>query len=182
MHTVAVIVGSLRKESINLKLVNALNQLNHPNLTFNILDIQSIPLFNQDNESPLPTTVEKLKASISSADALLFVTPEYNRSIPGVLKNIIDWGTRPYGQNAFAGKSAAIIGASQGNVGTAAAQVHLRSILTILGTVLMGQPEVYFVDKKDLIDENHHITDAGTAKFLQGFIDAFSAWISAHSS
>lgn len=182
MHTVAVIVGSLRKESINLKLVKALNQLNHPHLTFNLLNIQDIPLFNQDNENPLPPTVEKLKASIKSADAILFATPEYNRSIPGVLKNIIDWGTRPYGQNAFAGKPAAIIGASPGNVGTAAAQVHLRSILGALGTVMMGQPEVYFTDKPNLIDKNDKITDEGTAKFLQSFIDAFSAWISTHAT
>ena len=182
MYTVAVIIGSLRKDSINLKLVNALNQLNHPKLTFNLLNISDIPLYNQDNEANLPAAVANLKASIEKADAVLIATPEYNRSIPGVLKNVLDWGSRPYGKNSFTGKPSAIIGASPGNVGTAAAQAHLRSILITLGTVLLGQPEVYFTHKDDLMDANHQFTNADTAKFLQGFLDTFTRWIETHQT
>lgn len=182
MYTVAVIIGSLRKDSMNLKLVRALDKLKHPNLKFEILDIRDIPLYNQDLEAPLPAPVAKFKTSITEADALLFATPEYNRSIPGVLKNIIDWGSRPYGQNSFAGKPSAIVGASPGNVGTASAQSHLRSILITLATVLLGQPEVYFTDKPNLIDAEGNISDEGTAKFLQGFLDTFAKWIETHSA
>lgn len=182
MYTVAVIIGSLRKDSMNLKLVNALNQLNHPNLTFNVLDISDLPLYNQDNEAALPAPVARLKASIESADAVLVATPEYNRSIPGVLKNALDWGSRPYGKNSFAHKPSAIIGASPGNVGTAAAQAHLRSILITLETTLLGQPEVYFTYKDGMMDANHQLTNADTAKFLQGFLDAFSRWIETHQA
>ena len=152
MHKIAVVVGSLRKDSFNKKLMLALNKLNHPKLEFNILDIKEIPLFNQDNESNLPAAVVKLKSEVSSADGILFVTPEYNRSIPGVLKNIIDWAARPYGQNSWANKPTAIIGTSPGSVGTAVAQAHLRSIMVALGAILLGQPEIYIVYKNELID------------------------------
>lgn len=177
MLKIAVIVGSLRKDSFNKKLVRALDKLNHPDLEFNILDLTEVPLYNQDNESNMPASVVHLKNEISNANGVLFVTPEYNRSIPGVLKNIIDWGTRPYGKNSWANKPAAIIGTSPGVIGTAVAQAHLRSILVAIGVPVMGQPEIYLVYKNELIDENHNLTNQDTVKFLQGFLDKFSNWV-----
>jgi chromate reductase len=177
MFKVAVIVGSLRKESFNRKLALALDNLKHPHLQFDILQLDEVPVFNQDNEKNLPAAVVNFKTAVSNADAVLFVTPEYNRSIPGVLKNIIDWGTRPYGQNCWENKPTAIIGTSQSSVGTAIAQSHLRSIMTVLGGILLSQPEVYLVYKTDLIDEKQAITDESTKKFLLAFLESFSNWI-----
>lgn len=181
MYNIAVIIGSLRKESVNKKFFLALEKLDHPKLKFNVLNIHDVPLYNQDNDNNLPASVVKFKSEISNADGVLLVTPEYNRSIPGVLKNLIDWGTRPYGQNAWKGKPCAIIGTSPSAVGTAAAQVHLRSVMMPLEVILLGQPEVYFVFKEGLIDENHSITDKNTEKFLQGFLNTFSDWVEKHN-
>ncbi len=180
MYNVSVIAGSLRKDSFNKKLMHALDKLNHPQLKFNVLDISQIPLFNQDNENNMPTAVVNFKKEIVNSDGLLFITPEYNRSIPGVLKNVIDWGTRPYGKNCWANKPTGIIGTSPGAIGTAVAQAHLRSILVGLEAIVLGQPEVYLVYKNELFDENDRITNEGTAKFLQGFLDKFSNWIQTH--
>ena len=182
MFKIAVIVGSLRKDSFNKKLVHALDKLNHPNLQFNIINVNDVPLYNQDNENDLPTPVANFKNEITNADAVLFVTPEYNRSIPGVLKNLIDWGTRPYGKNVWANKPTAIIGTSPGAVGTAVAQSHLRSILVSIGAIVLGQPEVYFIYKNDLIDVNDHVTNEDTKKFLQGFLDKYSSWVESHQA
>jgi chromate reductase len=180
MFNIAVIVGSLRKESFNKKLAHALGKLQHPKLRFNQLDLSRVPLYNQDHESILPPAVVTLKNEIENSDGILFVTPEYNRSIPGVLKNIIDWGSRPYGKNSWANKPSAIIGTSPGTIGTAAAQAHLRSILVTLSTIVLGHPEVYFVYKDELIDEEYNITNEGTRKFLQEFLDRFSRWLEDH--
>lgn len=180
MFNIAVIVGSLRKESINRQLMLALDKLNHPSLKFNILNISDIPLFNQDHENNLPAPVVAFKQSISEADGVLFVTPEYNRSVPGVLKNLIDWGTRPFGKNIWKQKPTAIIGTSQSSVGTAVAQSHLRSILVAIGAILLGQPEVYIVFKKDILDRELNFSDEGTKKFMQEFLDCFSKWIATH--
>lgn len=177
MLTVAVIVGSLRKHSFNQKLARALEKLAHSQLKFNFIQLEDIPLYNQDLDTNLPPAVISMKQAVTAANAVLFVTPEYNRSIPGVLKNIIDWGTRPYGENCWRDKPTAIIGTSPGNVGTAAAQSHLRSIMTVLGVRLMGQPEVYLVYKEELIDENFLITNEGTKKFLHEFLNKFALWI-----
>lgn len=182
MLKIATIVGSLRKDSFNKKLMMALDKLSHPKLEFKILDITHIPLFNQDNETNLPSAVAQLKNEVTQADGVLFVTPEYNRSIPGVLKNVIDWGTRPYGTNVWVNKPTAIIGTSPGAVGTAVAQSHLRSVITSLGAILLGQPEVYFVHKEELIDNQFNITNDNSRKFLQGFLDAFSKWVETHST
>jgi chromate reductase len=124
--------------------------------------IDDLPLFSQDLEPSPPASVTRLKGEIEAADGVLIVTPEYNRSIPGVLKNAIDWASRPYGKNSFNGKPTAAIGTSMGAVGTAAAQQHLRSILAYLNVFLMGQPEGYIVFKQDLIDTNGTITNEGT--------------------
>lgn len=180
MYQVAVIVGSLRKDSFNKKLAKALDKLNHPELHFNFIDIADIPLYNQDHESNLPAVVAAFKTDIEQSDAVLIATPEYNRSIPGVLKNVIDWGTRPYGENSWTNKPIGMIGATPGGIGTAVAQSHLRSIMTTVGGIVMGQPEVYFVFKKDIINDNHEITNDDTKKFLQAFLDTFTQWIKNH--
>lgn len=177
MFKIIVIVGSLRKESYNRKLMLALDKLEHPTLQFNIFKIDDIPLFNQDLEANLPQAVVKLKDEILSADGVLLVTPEYNRSVPGVLKNVIDWGARPYGKNSWAKKPTAIIGVSPGAVGTAVAQSHLRSIMTSLNVILLGLPEIYITYKDGLIDENFNITNEATKKFLQNFLNTFSMWV-----
>lgn len=174
MNRIAVIVGSLRQASFNRKLAHALNKLQHPTLQFNLLQIDDIPLYNQDLDYDLPASVVRLKKDISDSQAVLIVTPEYNRSIPGVLKNIIDWGTRPYGKNVWARKPMAAIGTSPGVIGTAVAQSHLRSIMVSLDAILYGQPEVYLVYKEGLIDDHFNITDDSTRHFLQQFLDTFA--------
>jgi len=171
---VAVIVGSNRRES-NRKLARALARLADGKLALRIVQIDDLPMFNQDLESPLPANVARLKTAIESADALLVVTPEHNRSIPAVLKNAIDWGTRPFGRNSWAGKSAAIIGTSPGAIGTALAQQHLRQVLGNLGAVVIGG-EAYVTYKPELIDQTDSVVDEGTRKFLQSFIDQFAGF------
>ena len=177
MHDVAVFVGSLRRDSLNLKLARALAKLGKTRFSFNFAELGDLPIYNQDMEADLPASVVRMKKEIAKADAVLFVTPEHNRSIPSVLKNAIDWGTRPWGQNSWAGKPGSIIGTSPGNVGTAAGQAHLRSVMTILDVILLGQPEVYFVSKPGLIDDKDDITDDATREFLQGYLTRFEAWI-----
>lgn len=178
MYTVAVIVGSLRKESINKKLAKALMRIGKDVLRFTPISIADIPLYNQDHEGSLPAPVARLKAEISAADAVLFITPEYNRSIPGVLKNVIDWGTRPYGQNAWAGKPAAIAGISPSPVGTAVSQSHLRSVLPTLDMIVLSQPEIYLTDRPGMIGDDGTIPNESTEAFLRGFVERFAAWIS----
>lgn len=177
MLNIVVIVGSLRKDSFNKKLAHALDKLQHPNLKFTFAKIDDIPLYNQDLDNNLPASVVRFKNEILEADGVLMATPEYNRSVPGVLKNIIDWGTRPYGKNCWTGKPMAIVGASPGAVGTAVSQAHLRSIMVSLNVILLGLPEVYITYKDGMVDENDQITDENTKKFLQGFLDKFSQWV-----
>jgi chromate reductase len=177
MHKVAVLVGSLRRESINLKFAKALAKLARPKLDFTFVEIGDLPLYNEDLWQAPPASVLRLKADIAAADAVLFVTPEYNRSVPGVLKNAIDWGTRPWGQNSWAGKPASIIGTSPGNIGSALAQAHLGNILSHIGMLVLGQPEVFFVTKPGLIDEDGTVTDDTTRAFLEGYLAKFAAWI-----
>lgn len=182
MTKIAVVVGSLRKESFNLKLARALEKLAAGKLEFSFVQIGDLPLFNQDLESNVPAPVTMLKKEIESADGVLFVSPEYNRSIPGVLKNAIDWASRPYGKSSWAGKPAAICGTSPGAVGTAVAQSHLRSICAgFLDMKLMGQPEVYFSFKDGIIDSAGNVADESTKAFLQGFVDKLAAWVDANA-
>ncbi|MGE3622630.1 MAG: NADPH-dependent FMN reductase [Bdellovibrionales bacterium] len=173
----AIIVGSLRKDSINLKLGKALAKLGGEKFDAQFVQIGDLPLFSQDLEANFPAQATRMKNEIAAADAVLFVTPEYNRSIPGVLKNAIDWGSRPYGKNSFAGKPTAICGASGGSLGTACAQQHLKPVLIYLEALLMGQPEVYLQFKEGAIDAEGNIADDGTKKFLQKFVDKFSVWV-----
>src|SRR6476646_5949521 len=173
---VALIVGSNRRESVNRKLAQALAKLGTPGLGFHVVQIDDLPLYNQDNEGNLPASVVRFKSEIAAADGLIFVTPEHNRSIPTVLKNAIDWGTRPWGQNSWTGKLAAVTGTSQGAISTALAQQHLRQILGAQGVVLAGG-EAYLQFKPGLIDANDVITDEGTRKFLKSFLDQFAVLV-----
>jgi chromate reductase len=177
MFKVAVFVGSLRRESINRKFAKTLEKLGQSSFTFHYVELGDLPMYNDDLWADPPASVLRLKADIAAADAVLFVTPEYNRSIPPVLKNAIDWATRPYGKNSWAGKPASIVGTSPGVIGTAVAQEHLRYLATIIGLILMGQPEVYFSFKPGLVDENFEVTDETTRKFLETYLSRFEAWI-----
>jgi chromate reductase len=177
IRTVAVIVGSLRRESYNRKLGLALARLAAPGLDFQFVEIGGLPLYNQDMDVAFPEVVLAMKNTIRDADAVLFLTPEYNRGIPGVLKNAIDWCSRPYGQSAWAGKPAAIAGASVGAVGTAVAQQQLRAMLGYLDMPTLGQPEVFIQFKDGLVDENDEVTNEGTRKFLAGFVTRFAEWV-----
>ncbi len=178
---VAVIVGSLRKDSMNLKLGKALAKLGQDKFETKFLSIGDLPLFNQDLETNFPETATRLKNDITTADAVLFITPEYNRSMPGPLKNAIDWCSRPYGKNAFAGKPAAICGASPGAIGTACSQSSLKPILNYLDIALMGQPELYLHFTDGLIDGEGNVTNENTQKFLKKFVDSFATWVANHT-
>jgi chromate reductase, NAD(P)H dehydrogenase (quinone) len=180
MKTVAVLVGSLGEKSINLNFTKALERLADSRLKFDYLDLGSLPHYNNDLWDNPPAAVTRFKAQVEAADAALFVTPEFNRSFPGVLKNAIDWGSRPWGHSSWAGKPASIVGTTPGVIGTAAAQSQLRTILPVLEMVLMGQPEVYFQAKPGLIDEHFEITDEQTRAFLDGYIARFADWIDRH--
>jgi chromate reductase len=171
---IAVIVGSNRRDSINRKLAHALAKLGAEQSAFHFVPIDDLPLYSQDLEADLPKSVVRFKSEIAAADALLFVTPEHNRSIPALLKNAIDWGARPYGQNAWNGKPAAITGTSPGAVGTAAAQLHLRQVLGILGVLVMGG-EAYISFKPGLVDADGTISDENTRGFLKAFIDQLAS-------
>ncbi len=175
---VAVLVGSLRDKSYNHRLALALEKLGPDDWNYTHVRIDEVPYFDADEQEPMPATVRKLKDAIESADALMFVTPEYNRSVPGVLKNAIDWASRPYGENSFAGKPALIAGVSSGNIGTAVAQAHLRSTLAYLDVPAMGQPEVYIAFKpKDLIDMDGNVTVKDTEEFLRSVMTSFQEWV-----
>jgi len=172
----AVVVGSNRRDSINRKLALALAKLGADEFDANFVRIDHLPMFNQDLEGSLPPEVVRYKNELAQADGILIVTPEHNRSIPAVLKNAIDWGARPYGQNSWAGKPAFITGTSPGAIGSAIAQQHLRTIMVSLGVILLGG-EAYVTFKPNLIDEHGNIGDESTQKFLQGFIDRFAALV-----
>jgi chromate reductase len=170
---VAIVVGSNRRGSINRKLAQAIARLADGRFVTNFVQIDDLPIYNQDVESPLPAGVTRFKSEIEQADALLFVTPEHNRSLPAVLKNAIDWGARPYGHNSWGGKPAAITGTSPGAIGTAIAQRHLRQILGNFGALVMGG-EAYVTFKPGLIDDAGAISDESTRKFLLAFVDQFT--------
>lgn len=171
--SLAVIVGSNRKESINRKLAEALIRLTGNNVKAAFIRIDDLPMYNHDLESSRPETVNRFTREVAACDALLFVTPEFNRSIPAVLKNAIDWGSKPMDRNVWKGKVAAITGTSPGAIGTAVGQQHLRQILGILGSLVMGG-EAYITFKPDLIDEDGEIAHAGTRAFLQAYIDSLT--------
>lgn len=181
-YQIAVVVGSLRRDSINRKLAGALVRMAPPEFAFKQLSIGDLPLYNQDDDANQAASVKALKNEITSASGLLFVTPEYNRSISGVLKNAIDHASRPYGQNAWAGKPAGVIGASIGAIGSALAQQHLRNILAYLDVPTLGQPEAFIQVKEGFFDADGNIANADTRKFLQGWMDRYVAWIRTHNA
>jgi chromate reductase len=175
-RNVAVVVGSLRKDSYNRKLARVLAELAAPALAFDFVEIGDVPLYNQDSDADPPESFRTLRARIKAADAVLFVTPEYNRSVPGVLKNAIDVASRPYGQSAWDGKPCAVISASPGSIGGFGANHHLRQSLVFLNMpVLQFESYISGVDK--LFDADDKLTNESTRKFLTTFVQRFTAWI-----
>ncbi|WJS85644.1 NAD(P)H-dependent oxidoreductase [Paracoccus sp. TOH] len=178
--TVAVMVGSLRKDSLNHKLMQALQKLAEGRLEFHLLHIGDLPHYNEELWAEPPVPVLRLKDRIEHSDAVLAITPEYNRSYPGVIKNALDWATRPYGENSWKDKPAAVTGTSPGAIGAAVGQIRLRADMLGMGMVVMSAPEAYVQWKPEAYAANGTITDETTAKFLQGFVDAFADWIETH--
>jgi chromate reductase len=177
MPTVAVLVGSLRQGSINQKFAESLGHLASDRLTFQFVEIGDLPIYNEDLWQSPPAAVLRLKRQVEAADAVLFVTPEYNRSYAPAIGNAIHWGTRPWGKNSWEAKPSAVIGTSPGPIGTAAGQNALKGLLTVIDTVVMGQPELYFTYKPELFDERNNVADEATKAFLNKWIDRFAAWI-----
>jgi chromate reductase len=176
---IGVVVGSLRKDSFNRRFAKALEKLAPRELSFKHLRIDDLPLYNQDDDANPHANVRRLKQEIHDSQGLLFVTPEYNRSMPGVLKNAIDHASRPYGQNAWAGKPAGIIGVSVGAIGTAVAQQHLRNSLSYLDVPMLTYPEAYIQWKEGLVDGDGNLGEA-SRKFLQQWMDSFVKFVREH--
>ena len=174
-YAIAVVVGSLRKESVNRQLAQALIKVAPAELSLKLLDVD-LPLFNQDKESDPPESVRQFKAAIQAADGVVFVTPEYNRSIPGVLKNALDQGSRPYGKSVWTGKPAGVLGASIGAYGSAMAQQHLRNVLAFLDMPTMAQPEGFFQIGDDFLDTDAQV-NAASRKYVQRWINAYAEWM-----
>ena len=179
-YKIAVVVGSLRRDSFNRKLATALARLAPPEFSFHHVEISDLPLYIQDDDANQGPSVLRLKAEIAGAQGLLFVTPEYNRSVPGVLKNAIDNASRPYGKSAWGGKPAGVLGMSVGAMGTAMAQQHLRNILAYLDVPLLGQPEVFLQAKEGFFDAEGNIGEAARG-FLQAWMDRFVAHVKRHA-
>jgi chromate reductase len=176
-YKVGYFVGSLSSTSINRLLAMSLARLAPPELQMTEIPFRDIPLYSPDYESNYPPAAAALKAALAVADAVLFVTPEYNRSIPGGLKNAIDWASRPYGKNSFARKPSAVIGTSPGKIGTAVAQQHLRSLLSYCNSPQMNYPEAYIQFTPGLIDRDGKVTDASVEAFLQTFMTELYGFI-----
>jgi chromate reductase len=174
---VGYFVGSLAAKSINRSLAQALVKLAPRELTMTEIPFKDLPLYSYDYDANYPAVATEFKNRITAADAVLFVTPEYNRSIPGALKNAIDWASRPYGKNAFTRKPSAVIGASPGKIGTAVAQQHLRSILAFCNSPLMNSLEAYIQFEPGLITSDGDVTNESTREFLQNFMDEFHSFI-----
>jgi chromate reductase len=176
-HKVAVLVGSLRKGSLNRKMANALIAMSPAALQMSAVEIGELPLYNQDLEDNPPAAWLAFRQQITAADALLFVTPEYNRSVPGGLKNALDVGSRPYGKSVWGGKPAAIVSVSPGAVGGFGANHHLRQSMVFLDVPMLQQPEAYIGGAHKLFDEAGAITNPDTREFLGKFLQAFERWI-----
>ena len=177
---IAVIVGSLRQDSFNQQLARALVRLLPADVQAQFIRIDDLPLYNQDDDSQQPASVLRLRDEVKAADGVLFFTPEYNRSMPGVLKNAIDHGSRPWGQSVWGGKPAAVLGVSPGAAGTSMAQQQLRNVLAFLDMPTLGQPEM-FLQWKDGLVEDGEIGPASKA-FVQKFVDAYVAWVRRHQA
>jgi chromate reductase len=176
-YTVGYFVGSLAKGSLNRKLALALTRLAPKEISMREIPIRDLPLYNHDHDQNYPPVARELKEAIASADAVLFVTPEYNRSIPGSLKNAIDWASRPYGANSFSRKPSATIGTSPGKIGTAVAQQHLKSILSFCNSPQMNAIEAYIQFTPGLISDDGEVTEESTAEFLRNYMSEFHDFI-----
>jgi chromate reductase len=174
---VGYVIGSLARKSINRQLAHALVRLAPKELVMTEIAIGGLPLYSYDYDADFPASARTFKDAIAAVDAVLFVTPEYNRSIPGALKNAIDWASRPYGQNSLTRKPSAVIGASPGKIGTAVAQQHLRSILGFCNSPQMNSMEAYIQFEKGLVDEDGNVTNESTAEFLRKFMSEFHYFI-----
>ena len=177
---VAIIVGSLRQASINRQLAQAIVRMAPAGVQFKEVAIGDLPLYNQDADGQEVAAVLQFREAVRAADAVLFVTPEYNRSIPGVLKNALDQGSRPGGQSVWAGKPAAVLGMSPGAAGTAMAQQHLRNVLSFLNMPTLSQPEMYLQFKDDFFTADGAVGERSHA-YVQRFVDQFVAWMAQHS-
>lgn len=180
-HRIAIIVGSLRKESFNRQFAQAIARMGSAEFAFELVSIADLPLYNQDADGQEVDSVKRFRESVRQADGVLFVTPEYNRSIPGALKNALDQGSRPYGQSVWAGKPAAVAGVSVGAIGTALAQQHLRNILAYLDMPTLAQPEMFIHAKEGLFAPDGSIGEA-SHKFVQGFVDKLQNWVRQHQA
>ena len=176
-YKVGYFVGSLAKQSINRKLAKALIRLAPKGMEFSEIPFRDLPLYSYDYDDDYPQVAQTFKAAIKAADAILFVTPEYNRSIPGGLKNAIDWASRPYGTNSFTRKPSAVIGTSPGSIGTAVAQQSLRSVLSFCNSPQMNSPEAYIQFTPGMINDEGEVTVEPTEAFLRNFMEEFHAFI-----
>jgi chromate reductase len=176
-HPVGYLIGSLAKNSINRKLANVLVRLAPPQLAMREIPFKDLPLYSYDYDADFPPAAREFKKAIASVDAVLFVTPEYNRSIPGGLKNAIDWASRPYGKNSFARKPSAVIGTSPGAIGTAVAQQSLRSVLSFCNSPQMNSPEAYIQFTPGLITDAGEVTVESTEEFLRNYMESFATFI-----
>ena len=174
---IAVVVGSIRKDSFNRRFAEALARLASAEVKFNFVRIDDLPHYNQDEENSPGPAVERLREEIRAANGVLFVTPEYNRSVPGVLKNAIDIASRPYGHSAFNGKPAAVVSNSPGNIGGFGAHHHLRQTLAFLNMPVLQQPEMYLSGVGDWFDDEGKVKKEETRKFLAQFVQTFANWI-----
>lgn len=176
-HTVGYFVGSLSSQSINRTLAKSLVRLAPPSMHLTEIPIGDLPLYNRDLDDSYPAPALALKDAIAGVDAVLFVTPEYNRSIPGALKNAIDWASRPWGRNSLARKPTATIGASPGAIGTAVGQQHLKSILAFCNSPLMNAIEAYIQFKPGVFTDEGEVTDPSTEQFLREYLEEFNQFI-----
>lgn len=176
-YRVGYFIGSLAKNSINRKLATALTRLAPDGITMREIPIGDLPLYSYDYDESYPPAGKALKEAIAGVDAVLFVTPEYNRSIPGALKNAIDWASRPWGKNSFARKPSGIIGTSPGAIGTAVGQQHLRSILAFCNSPLLNAIEAYIQFTPGLITDDGNVTEPSTQEFLRGYMHEYLAFI-----
>ena len=177
IRKVATLVGSLRRESLNRRAARAIAALAPAGLALDEIEIGDLPLYNEDLEKNPPAQWSRFREQMRRAEAVLFVTPEYNRSVPGLLKNAIDVGSRPYGKSVWSGKPAAVVSVSPGGIGGFGANHHLRQSLVFLDMPVLQQPEAYIGQAGDLFGDDGSVKNEGTAKFLRSFAEAFAAWI-----
>jgi len=179
-YTIAVVPGSLRRESFNKRLARAVIKLLPAEFTAHTIDISALPLYNQDQDGDPPAAARQMKEAVAAAQGVLFVTPEYNRSIPGVLKNAIDHGSRPAGQSVWAGKPAGIVGISPGPMGTSMAQQHLRNVLAHLDMRVLGQPEVFLQAREGFLTADDSIGIDSLA-FMTKWVTRYTEWVRQHA-